>query len=132
MDPLLSKIEALIEPGCYSLTFALPTGEDRAVVVRVRDGSEVLPPANAFTGWPSGSASFVAAMAVVRLLDEARRLAGPVRQRMVDIEGGWDVGLGNVVLSDAGPACVAHGAMEQTEPGIYRCPGCGAAAGFES
>lgn len=132
MDPLLSKIEALTEPGCYSLTFTLDTGEDRAVVVRMRGDEPVLPSANSFAGWVPGSRIATAAIAVVRALHQARQGGGGSEARLLDIEGGWDVGIGNVVLSPEGaPACVAHGELAAAEAGAFRCEACGAAARYE-
>ena len=132
MDPLLSKIEALTEPGCYSLTFTLDTGEDRAVVVRMRGDEPVLPSANSFAGWVPGSRIATAAIAVVRALHQARQSGGGSGGQLLDIEGGWDVGIGNVVLSAEGaPACVAHGELAPAEAGVFRCEACGAAARYE-
>ncbi|HET6208791.1 MAG TPA: hypothetical protein VFD94_00335 [Jatrophihabitans sp.] len=135
MDPQLFKIEALAEPGCYSLTFQLDGGDERAVVARVRDQQAVLP-ANAFTGWPADAPSHRAVVSAVQLLHQARELAGPSRSRLIDLAGGWDVGLGNVVLHDGWPSCVSHGRLAEpepeAEPGTFRCAECGAAAGLTS
>ena len=129
VDPRLNKIEALAEPGCYSLTFQLDGGDERAVVARVRDRRAVLP-ANAFAEWPADSPSHLAVVSAVQQLHQARELAGPSRSRLVDLAGGWDVGLGNVVLRDGLPSCVGHGPLAQAEPGVFRCAECGAAAGL--
>ena len=129
VDPRLNKIEALAEPGCYSLTFQLDGGDERAVVARMRDQQAVLP-ANAFADWPADAPSHQAVVSVVQQLHQARELAGPNRSRLVDLAGGWDVGLGNVVLRDGVPSCVGHGSLAETEPGVFRCSECGAAAGL--
>jgi hypothetical protein len=129
VDPRLHKIEALAEPGCYSLTLQLDGGEERAVVARVR-GTVATLPVSAFAGWPAGSASYQAAVAAVLAVHTARELAGPSQARLIDIDGGWDVSLGNVVLSDGRPSCVSHGSMEKVEPGTYRCQTCAAAAHY--
>lgn len=130
MQPLLQKIEALVEPGCYTLTFALPAGHEQAVVLRMRDGVPVLPSVNAFAGWSEDSAA--AAAAVVQALHQARELAGSPALRLTDLDGGWDVGLGNVILSEGGlPSCVAHGELDGRAAPIYRCESCGAGARFE-
>ncbi|MEO7262298.1 MAG: hypothetical protein ABI047_13745 [Jatrophihabitantaceae bacterium] len=132
VDPLLSKIEALTEPGCYSLTFTLDTGEDRAVVVRMRGDEPVLPSANSFAGWAPGSRLATAAIAVVRALHQARQHSGGSAGRLIDIDGGWDVGIGNVVLSADGlPTCVGHGELAPAEVGVFRCETCGAAARYD-
>jgi hypothetical protein len=133
MDPLLQKIEALAEPGCYSLTFTLPSGEDRSLVMRMRGDEPIVPAAGALEGWSPQSATFSATIAAVRALHSARQLTGPAKARLLDIEGGWDVGIGNVVLSATGlPSCVAHGELAAVEPGVFRCAECGAAARYES
>jgi hypothetical protein len=129
VDPRLNKIEALAEPGCYSLTFQLDGGDERAVVARVRDRQALLP-ANAFAGWPSSAPSHQAVVTVVQQLHRARELAGPSRSRLFDLAGGWDVGLGNVVLADGVPSCVSHGPLAPAEAGVFQCLDCGAAAGL--
>lgn len=132
MDPLLSRIEALTEPGCYSLTFILGSGEDRALVIRMRGDEPVLPSANSFAGWAPGSRIATAAIAVVRALHQARQGSGGAAGRLLDVEGGWDVGIGNVVLSAEGaPVCVAHGELAPAGSGVFRCETCGAAARYD-
>lgn len=129
VDPRLNKIEALAEPGCYSLTFELDGGDERAVVARVRDRQAVLP-ANALADWPPDTPSHQAVVSAVLQLHQARELAGPSRSRLIDLAGGWDVGLGNVVLVDGVPSCVGHGPLAEAEAGVFRCAECGAAAGL--
>lgn len=131
MDPLLSKIEALAEPGCYLLTFALDTGEDRELVIRMRGDEPIVPAANSFEGWTPGSRVVTATVAAVRALHQARQGSGGATQRLLDVEGGWDVGIGNVVLSaDGAPTCVGHGELTAAEGGVFRCGECGAAARY--
>jgi hypothetical protein len=131
VDPLLNRIEALAEEGCYSLTFQVDGGQERNVVMRLRDGEAGVPGANLFPGWSPGSESFRAAVAAVRALHQAREISGPGRVRLLDVEGGWDVSLGNVVLSADGiPSCVAHGVMEAGPPPTYQCLTCGARASY--
>jgi hypothetical protein len=129
VDPRLNRIEALADPGCYSLTFELDGGGEQSVVARMRGPVAVLP-VNAFAGWAAGSPSFQAVAAVVQNLDAARELAAPSGPRLVDLDGGWDVGLGNVILRDGQPACVSHGPLELLEQTRYRCVVCGARAGY--
>jgi hypothetical protein len=131
VDPLLAKLEALPEPGCYLLTFALHAGENRELVVRMRGDEPIVPAANSFEGWTPGSRVVTATVAAVRALHQARVAGGGATQRLLDVEGGWDVGIGNVVLSDDGlPACVAHGELAAAEGGVFRCAVCGAAARY--
>jgi hypothetical protein len=130
VEPLLTKVEALAEAGCYTVTFALASGEERAVVARVRDGGAVVPVA-AVTGWSPDSPSYPAAVAAVEAVHAARELAGPRGRRLHDVAGGWDVSLGNVVLDEAGrPSCVTHGELAGEPDDIYRCAECGAVAAF--
>lgn len=129
VDPRLNKIEALAEPGCYSLTFQLDGGDERAVVARVRDQQAVLP-VNAFTNWPPDAPSYQAVVSVVQQLHQARESVGSSRSRLYDLAGGWDVGLGNVVLANGVPSCVGHGPLAPAEPGVFQCLDCGATAGL--
>jgi hypothetical protein len=132
VDPLLSKVQALGEPGCYSLTFALDTGAERELVIRMRGDEPIMPSANSFEGWTPGSRIVTATIAVVRALHQARQVGGGATQRLLDVEGGWDVGIGNVVLSAAGvPTCVGHGELAPAGDGVFRCETCGAAARYD-
>jgi hypothetical protein len=130
VEPQLTKIEALTEAGCYAVTVALGSGEERSVVARLRDGT-VLLPATAVDGWSSDSASYAATVRAVEAVHAARELAVPDGRRLADVVGGWDVSLGNVVLDGAGrPSCVTHGDL-LAEPGdIYRCAECDAIAAY--
>jgi hypothetical protein len=132
VDPLLSKVEALDEPGCYSVTFTLGTGEDRALVIRMRGDEPMVPSANSFAGWAPNSRIATATVAVVRALHQARQGTGGSGGRLVDVDGGWDVSIGNVVLSSDGvPSCVGHGELAPAGDGVYRCESCGAAARYD-
>ena len=99
------------------------------MVARFR-GDELDIPASAFTGWSAEDDSFAAVVAAVRAVHTARQLARPTGVRLLDVGGGWDVSLGNIVLDEGGqPSCVSHGRLEP-DGDIFRCPECGAAAGF--
>jgi hypothetical protein len=129
VDPLLRRIEALTVDGSYALSFLMDNGQERSMVISLGNGEVDVPEANLIEGWATSSESFQAAIAAVRAMDQARNVVGPGAAALRDVPGGWDVGLGNVTLSDAGqPVCVAHGELELTEPGTYRCPTCGAGA----
>jgi len=129
VEPELVKIEALAEPGCYAVTVALPDGAERSLVARLRDGVPVLP-AGAVSGWTAGSPTHDATLAAVTAVHAARELAGPRGRSLVDVDGGWDVSLGNVVLDGAGrPSCVTHGELA-ADGDAFRCAECGARAGF--
>jgi hypothetical protein len=117
------------EAGCYTATFILDNGKDRGVLMRVTDGAPIVAEVNLIPGWPADSASFRAALDAVVALDQARKQIGAPTAMLRDVPGGWDVGVGNVLLSDAGePACLAHGPMQSTSPGAFQCETCGALA----
>jgi hypothetical protein len=79
------------------------------------------------TGWKRSSEVFAATTAAVLAFEAARRHAPPAAS-LRDVEGGWDVSLGNVVLGAAGgPTCTAHGDMIERDGG-YVCEECGARA----
>jgi hypothetical protein len=70
VDPLLQRIDALPEPGCYSVTFTLAGNHERSVVMKVPPDADaardvIVPEANMLPGWSPASASFVAVLAAV-------------------------------------------------------------------
>jgi hypothetical protein len=131
VDPLLRRIEALNDDGYYMVSFVLADGHERSILMRSIDGDIAVPEANLLPGWPATSESFQAAVLVVRAFQRARETVGFGRPRLLDVPGGWDVGLGNVTLSTAGqPLCVSHGQMELTEPVTFECTICGARARY--
>jgi hypothetical protein len=130
VEPLLTRIEALAERGAYLAVFALPDRQERSVVAKVAGDEVMVPTANLVPGWPTDSASFLAVTNALRSFDQARSAVGDAVPQLRDVEGGWDVGLGNVILDGAGvPACVAHGPMELVD-GIFQCAECEARALF--
>ncbi len=137
VDPLLQRIEALPEHGCYSVTFVLAGNHERSVVMKVIDDgidgavNVLVPEANMLPGWSTAASSFQAVLAAVRAVDQARSLADGGAAVLRDIDGGWDVSVGNIVLGELGlPVCVAHGELEQSAPATFLCPTCGAQARF--
>ena len=65
-------------------------------------------------------------------IDRARSL-GPTAVALVDVDGGWDVMMGNIVLGDSGvPTCTAHGDLERGDADVWVCAECGARAGYSS
>jgi hypothetical protein len=137
VDPLLQRIEAVPEHGCYSVTFKLPGDRERSVIMKVTDPAAdgvpevVVPEANMIAGWSRSSDTFRAVLTAVRAVAAARQVGGG-EELLRDVPGGWDVGVGNVVLEDGLPACVAHGPLELTEAGsgTYACATCGASARY--
>jgi hypothetical protein len=127
MDAVLHRIEALPGAGRYAVTWLRTDGSEQTAVVHVRDDAVDVAEASLPPGCTSDTAIYAATAAAVRALDEARRLA-PARQ-LRDVDGGWDVSLGNVQLDASGtPACTAHGAMQQTVTDEWLCAVCGARA----
>ncbi|MBV9594588.1 MAG: hypothetical protein JO147_12430 [Actinobacteria bacterium] len=131
MDPLLQRIDAQPRPGSYAVTFLMSDGQERSVVMRVEGDAVDVPAANLLDGWDPASESFRAALTAVAAAHRAREAAGTSRSLLLDVEGGWDVSIGNVVLGDNGrPTCVAHGEMGEPTPGRFECAECGAAATY--
>ena len=133
MDPVLHRIEALPEHASYLVTFELSGGQDGSLVMRATERNGGVPEANLFPGWQISSESFQAAVTAIQAVHEARNAVGTERTILLDVPGGWDVGLGNVIVAANGiPACVADGEMEAESGGVFRCPVCGAAAIFQA
>ena len=127
MDAVLHRIEALPGVGRYAVTFRCADGSEQTAVMQVDGDSVNAPEASLPIGWTHDSDGFLATAAAVIAVDAARR-AVPTAGELRDVEGGWDVMLGNVVLAGTGtPACTAHGVMTD-RGGVWICPECGAQA----
>jgi hypothetical protein len=123
----LQRIEALPGTGRYAVTFRRDDGGEQTAVVDVSVDGVHVAQANLPDGWTSDSDAFRATTDAVRAVHQARA-AEPTAVSLVEVDGGWDVGLGNVVLSPAGvPACTAHGDMA-ADGAAYQCAECGARA----
>lgn len=125
---VLHRIEALPGAGRYAITFRRDDGGEHTAVLEVAlDGVIALAEANLPSGWTADTDAFRAVADAIRALHRARR-AGPAAPTLVDVDGGWDVGLGNVVLgADSVPSCTAHGPMDATGD-VFGCAECGARA----
>ena len=124
----LHRIEALAGAGRYAVTFQRPDTSEQTAVVQVSDDEVTAAEASLPDGWTRDSDAFAAMGDVLRTLERARAL-GPVATQLMDVDGGWDVMMGNVVLGDSGvPTCTAHGAMEPSGDGVFECAECGARA----
>ncbi|WP_375488777.1 hypothetical protein [uncultured Jatrophihabitans sp.] len=122
----LHRIEALPGSGRYAVTFRAADGTEQTATVRVTDIDVDVAEASLPATWRRANAAFAMLAAAVRALDAAASFAPPPQQ-LLDIDGGWDVSLGNVVLAaDGRPACIAHGPLEQQADGVWACPECGA------
>lgn len=126
----LHRIEALSGAGRYAVTFQRPDTSEQTAVVQVSGAQVDVAEASLPEGWSRDGAAFAAVAEVLLAVERARAL-GPSTAQLADVDGGWDVMMGNVVLGEGGgPTCTAHGPMEQSEPGIYQCAECGARAAY--
>lgn len=124
----LHRIEALAGSGRYAVTFQRPDNSEQTAVVHVAGEAVDAAEASLPAGWTRESEAFAGIAEVVRAMERARAL-GPTAAALVDVDGGWDVMMGNVVLGAAGvPECTAHGEMEPCEAGAFECAECGARA----
>jgi hypothetical protein len=135
VDAILQRIEALPGDERFAVSFSRPDGSEQTSVFCVGtadstvDGVRVAA-ASLPDGWTPGSEAFAAAASAVLAVKRARAIAHEVAS-LHDIAGGWDVSLGNVVLSAAGrPVCTAHGELLLLGDNVYECPECGARAGY--
>jgi hypothetical protein len=126
----LHRIEALAGAGRYAVTFQRADHSEQTAVVQATGDDVTAAEASLPTGWTRDSAAFAALAEVIRALEHARTL-GPAAATLTDVDGGWDVMMGNVVLGDSGaPICTAHGAMTGAGGDVYECAECGARAGY--
>jgi hypothetical protein len=126
------RVEALAGSGRYAVTFQRPDNSEQSAVVQVSGDQVSAAEASLPDGWTRESNAFAALAEVLLAFERAREL-GPVAAQLVDVDGGWDVMMGNVVLGDSGqPTCTAHGAMEPGDEGVFECAECGARAGYAS
>lgn len=124
----LHRIEALAGAGRYAVTFQRPDTSEQTAVVQVAEDEVAAAEASLPDGWTRDSAAFAALADVLRGMERARAL-GPAPAQLMDVDGGWDVMMGNVVLGEGGiPTCTAHGVMNATGGGVFECAECGARA----
>jgi hypothetical protein len=126
----LHRIEALAGQGRFVVTFERADRSEQTAVVQVTGDDVSAADASLPAGWTRGSEAFAALAEALRAVERACGM-GPAGAALVDVDGGWDVMLGNVVLgSDDLPTCTAHGAMAATGEGRYECAECGARAAY--
>lgn len=124
----LIRIEALPGDGRYAVSFQRADGSEQTAVMHLTGGELRVAEASLPTGLVRASEAFDAIAAAISSFDEARRHA-PAAPYLRDIDGGWDVSLGNVILGQSGkPTCTAHGEMNLGENDEYLCPECYARA----
>ena len=122
----LIRIEALPGDGRYSVAFEREDGSEQHAVVQLTEHGVEVAEASLPVGWSRDSDAFLRTAAAVAAFHEARNFA-PAGPALRDIEGGWDVSLGNVILADGVPTCVAHGPMSKSEDHHF-CAECDARA----
>ena len=122
----LIRIEALPGEGRYAVAFQRADGSEQLAVIQLTDDGVEVAEASLPVGWSRDSEAFLRTAAAVAAFHEARQNA-PAGPALRDIEGGWDVSLGNVTLVDGTPTCVAHGAMGKSGD-QYFCAECDARA----
>ncbi|SHF48424.1 hypothetical protein SAMN05443575_0064 [Jatrophihabitans endophyticus] len=129
VDAVLHRIEALPGEGRYAVTFRRHDGVEQTAVAQVGATDVEIAESALPVGWTRDSTAARATAEAVTALDAARRLADPSGATLRDVDGGWDVGLGNIVLDTAGtPRCTAHGPLADEGDGAWACPECGARA----
>ena len=123
----LIRIEALPGDGRYAVAFERPDGSEQTAVMHLTDDGLAVADASLPAGWSRDSEAFEATAAAVTAFNEARRHA-PAGPALRDVDGGWDVSLGNVVLDPYGkPVCSAHGPMTE-DADSFLCTECYARA----
>ena len=129
MDVGLHGIEALPGQGRYTITFRAAGGAEQTAVAQLNGAALEIAPASLPSGWEAGSDQHALLHAAITALELARHSAnGPAE--LQDVEGGWDVMIGNVVLAQGNlVTCAAHGAMGLVGQ-VWTCPECGARAVF--
>lgn len=123
----LTRIEVLPGDGRYAVSFERADGSEQTAVVHLTDDGIAVAEASLPAGWTRDSDAFAATADAVAAFHRAR-LHAPAAPALRDVEGGWDVSLGNVVLGSGGEVvCTAHGAMSN-DGGEYLCTECYAKA----
>jgi hypothetical protein len=129
VEAALHRIEALPGVGRYSVTFRTPEGAELSAVVQV-NGLEVdVAPASLPTDWQPDGPAFTLLVDAVLAMDTARHTAKAPAE-LIDVPGGWDVMIGNVLLDGGIVTCAAHSAMRMNDAQEWVCPECGAKAIF--
>jgi hypothetical protein len=127
---VLHRIEALAGNGRYAVTFQRGDRSEQTAVLQVSGAEVSAAEASLPVGWTLSSDAFHALAQAVLAVQRARG-TGPKTVALSDVDGGWDVMMGNVVLGDEGvPTCTAHGPMTLGADGVYECADCGARAAY--
>jgi hypothetical protein len=122
----LHRIEALPGAARYAVSFRHDDGSEQAAVIEFGDDGATIAEASLPDEWRTPAAR-TALFDAVRAVDAARSAVSGAHLSLRDVPGGWDVSLGNVVLSAGVPTCTAHGPLD-LQGDRYVCAECGAAA----
>jgi hypothetical protein len=127
---LLHRIEALPGNGRFAVTFQRDDRSEQTAIVEVAGTDVSAAEASLPVGWTLESDAFRALAEAVLAVQRARG-TGPKIMALSDVDGGWDVMMGNVVLAgDGAPTCTAHGPMTLGSDDVYECAECGARAAY--
>jgi hypothetical protein len=127
---MLHRIEALPGNGRYAVTFQRDDRSEQTAVLEVSGSDVTAAEASLPVGWTLDSDAFAALADAVLAVQRARG-TGPRILALSDVDGGWDVMMGNVVLAEDGaPTCTAHGPMSLGADDVYECSECGARAAY--
>ena len=129
MDVGLHGIEALPGQGRYTITFRGAGGAEQTAIAQLNGPRLEIAPASLPDGWEAGSEQHGLLHAAISALEMARHSVHAPAE-LQDVDGGWDVMIGNVVLSPGNiVTCAAHGVMHLVDD-VWTCPECGARATF--
>jgi hypothetical protein len=131
VDSALHRIEALPGAGRYAVTFRTGSGVEQSAVAQIAGERVELAAAGLPPDWQAGRPAFGKLVEALVALDRARRTTHAPTE-LIDVEGGWDVMIGNVVLELGLVTCASHGSMQLQDAGVWLCltPDCGARAIF--
>jgi hypothetical protein len=129
VDAALHRIEALPGAGRYSVTFRNGVGVEQSAVAQITGDQVELAPASLPPDWQAGGPAFDLLVHALIAVDQARRTADSPTE-LIDVDGGWDVMIGNVLLGGGVVSCAAHGPMELRDDSVWSCldADCGAQA----
>lgn len=129
MDAALQRIEALPGVGRYSVTFRTAEGAEQSAVAQVNGLEVELAAASLPSDWQADGPAFTLLGDAVLAMDAARHTPQAPAE-LIDVPGGWDVMIGNVLLDGGIVTCATHSAMRMNDSDEWTCPECGAKAIF--
>jgi len=114
--------------GRYSVTFQTSSGAEHSIVAQVTRDDVTIATSTLPSDWQADGPAHAQLVLALLAVDRARGLAQAPAE-LLDVDGGWDVMIGNVLLEAGVVTCAAHGPME-LDGSVWRClePNCGAQA----